>query len=184
MRKAAFILAVVLLGGFGLAFLASRPVAAPPNTAHLLGITNGAVSNMATTYQAFSTNTAATVAKWRLDGTNAVILRVTNHQRADVVLSSFARVHTNRQGGIYESILLNAENFSGVVVGAGEAVNVQVLILGGSAPWRVELGYIKISDGPLNERLLDLPRGIWAWFSSPGVVTRHATPIYSEWVSP
>src|SRR6266568_6605572 len=128
--KVAILLGVALCGIIGLVLLGSRPNSEKPNTAHFLGFTNGLVGTMAITYQTFSTNTAATIQKWLHDGTNAALLRVTNNQSCAIRLFPFARIWTNTQSpSNYESILLDAPDFSGVWVPAGQATNVQVIVL-------------------------------------------------------
>jgi hypothetical protein len=179
----AIVLLTAICGIAGLVLLASvgRPKSERSNTAHLLGITNGLVGPMSTTYQAFSTNTAATIQKWFRDGTNAALLRVTNNQRCAIWLFPFARLQTKSKSS--ESILLDAPTFSGVRLLAGQATDVQIAIFAQNEAWRIEIGYTRERGGSFMDRLRHLPRDVRAFATRRGIM-ENTIPIQTEWIQP
>jgi hypothetical protein len=163
---------------------AGRSQSERPNTVHFLSITNGLVGPISTTYQTFSTNTAAIIQKWLHDGTNAAVLRVTNNRPCAIWLFPFPRIQTTSKPSFcYDSILLDAPTFSGIRLPAGEATNIQIAIfVPQNERWRIEVGYTEERGGSLVDLLRNLPGDLRAFGSKQ--IVQHTIPIQSEWIPP
>jgi len=165
-----------------------RATAVTPCTANIIGMTNGLVGPMSAGYQRFSSNTAATIRQWYNDGTNAAVVRVTNHQSSAIWLFPFVTIQTqtNASGvasAFHDSLLLDAPTFSGIRLAAGQAGNLQIATFAQTNSWRFEVGYTRERGSSFAERVRNLRRDLQAAVTGRGIV-ENTTPIYTEWVQP
>ncbi len=183
----ATVLLVAAVGGVFVWVLSrsvDRSISAKPCTANIIGLTNGRIGPMSATYQTFSTNTAAAIQRWLSDGTNAAVVRVTNSQNCAIWIFPFVRIHSrSNSSAIHESLHLDAPNFSGIRLAAGQATNMQVATFALTDPWRIEVGYTRERGNSFVERVLNLPRDLLAVATGRGIV-ENTTPIHTDWIQP
>ena len=119
-------LVIFLIGAFCLAATWSEQRGGKAVRAQVLGLTNGTVGTMSTTYSGFASNYATIVRDWMQRGTNTLLVHVVNEGSAGVWLFPFATIEDTVLE--HDALLLNAPNYSGILLPAHSSTNVEVAI--------------------------------------------------------
>lgn len=182
MRRVVTILAVAILAlAAGALFLASRPLAATQSL-HFTRYTNGIVGAVAPVFSALTPSNAVTVQKWLAAGTNVAEFTLTNRLSCAIWLFPLGRICTDEPPKREYTPLLNAPNFSGILVPPGQTATVQVALLPHRAPWRLEVCYHRDSGGDtLLNRLRLLEQTVLAATTGQPIQQPLQT-ITSEWI--
>ena len=114
-------------------------------TIALAGITNvpaGPLEPMFSTIFRSNETAQAAIREWAAQGTNVAIFVVTNPHRFPIKLFPVARVLT-RQGKpvLEETLLLNAPDFTGILLQRSQVATVHVAAIRQTQPWKLRLTY-------------------------------------------